>query len=330
MADSRSDAAQESREHFVDDCAHSGHAAAITWLDPHEERLYWGVALLVLGAGVVVLAVNWEGFIGGYISMRWIVGYAIVFGGAAALIPLLCIVPLRRDEAERREICRRAANEPDPRLWASGDAEVVLAVVLRDAGLTATRAADRRETLAAIRRQLDAYRIRPPGLIIDRRLARAVATVELTEEFIEPEPIGSQMQRSAWIMSILLLLVVVAAIRFTGMSPIAYLLLIPAAAGEVLRQVWRSSRSAVGLGETSCLAGVGFIELPMGGRIGSWQALTLISSGSDGCLLVRIVHGHGIVSLRFTSTSDPGFISFWQRWNHPHPRPELLGGQTRL
>jgi len=28
---------------------------------------------------------------------------------------------------------------------------------------------------------------------------------------------------------------------------------------------------------------------------------------------------------------DPGFIAFWQRWNHPHPRPELLGeSEARL
>jgi len=28
---------------------------------------------------------------------------------------------------------------------------------------------------------------------------------------------------------------------------------------------------------------------------------------------------------RDVSPRDPGFITFWQRWNHPHPRPELLG-----
>ncbi|MCC6906397.1 MAG: hypothetical protein IT430_00520 [Phycisphaerales bacterium] len=330
MAEPDSGIAQEPRERFAADCIHSGHEAAITWLDPHAERLYWLVALLVLGGGGVVLAVNWEGFIGGYVSMRWIVGYAVVFGGAAVLIPLLCILPMRRDAIERRAICRRAMNQPDPRRWLSGDAEIVLATALSDAGLTATRAAQSRNALGAIRRQLDAYGIRPPGLIVDRRLARAVLSVETTEEFIEPEPIESQMQRSAWIMSIVLLLVLVAVIRLTGMAPLFYLLLIPAVVGELLRHVWRTGRSAVGLAGINYFAGVGFVESPSGERIGSWQALTLISSDSGGSLLVRIVHEHGIASFRFSSPADPGFIAFWQRWNHPHPRPELLGGQTRL
>lgn len=39
---------------------------------------------------------------------------------------------------------------------------------------------------------------------------------------------------------------------------------------------------------------------------------------------VLILGPRGNLLLTFASPHDPGFVEFWQRWNHPHPRPELL------
>lgn len=42
-----------------------------------------------------------------------------------------------------------------------------------------------------------------------------------------------------------------------------------------------------------------------------------------GALFVRFIGEVGEMQVTFTDERDPDFITLWQRWNHPAPRPEL-------
>jgi len=72
------------------------------------------------------------------------------------------------------------------------------------------------------------------------------------------------------------------------------------------------------------VAGTGFIEGDNGVRVGSWQVLTHVSQASRRRIAVQVLQLDWRLAISFASPRDPGFIAFWQRWNHPHPRPELL------
>lgn len=43
-----------------------------------------------------------------------------------------------------------------------------------------------------------------------------------------------------------------------------------------------------------------------------------------GGLAVEVLGGAMNLQLTFASSRDPDFITLWQRWNHPQPRPELV------
>jgi hypothetical protein len=66
-------------------------------------------------------------------------------------------------------------------------------------------------------------------------------------------------------------------------------------------------------------------------RKGVWKiddSVMLVGSLGGETLEVQLIGPRQTAFLAFASAEDPDFIALWQRWNHPHPRPELLVEQT--
>ena len=177
-------------------------------------------------------------------------------------------------------------------------------------------------------RDLHDLRIPTPAVVVDRRVEDDLAAVAMTTNLLEPEPARSRWNHLALCVDGGLFLFVIAVFVFgTGHAariavPCAVLPSLFIRRFGILRLFLRHGLHP---GDSGLIAGVGYIERHDGSRTGSWQAITLVSKGPMQPLRVRICTLQRVEDLRFTSARDPGFIAFWQRWNHPHPRPELLG-----
>lgn len=175
---------------------------------------------------------------------------------------------------------------------------------------------------------LQALRIRQPDAIVDARLADRVREIPMHGDMLEPEPVTSRWELSTWIVDSALVLAAV--IWAWQVQETSARLVLPAA---VLWPLLMRRSGVIGYflrhgvvpGDSGLIAGVGYLEQPDGTRIGSTQAITLVFKHWNRPLCVRLGTRERCEDVYFTSTRDPGFIAFWQRWNHPHPRPELLG-----
>lgn len=73
------------------------------------------------------------------------------------------------------------------------------------------------------------------------------------------------------------------------------------------------------------VAGLGFIRDHKSRTWTIHDALMLVTAkNSASHIWVYIVGQVGWLRFAFADETDPEFIKLWQRWNHPHPRPELL------
>jgi len=78
------------------------------------------------------------------------------------------------------------------------------------------------------------------------------------------------------------------------------------------------------LGRTQ-VASVGGVLASDGRRWTPDDAVLLVSGrGRRGPVLVRLVGPAGWLSMCFMSPDEADFVTLWQRWMHPAPRPELL------
>jgi hypothetical protein len=75
----------------------------------------------------------------------------------------------------------------------------------------------------------------------------------------------------------------------------------------------------------SSVAGLGVVCNARGQRWTVDNAMMILMARSEtSSISVHIIGPPGWLSLTFANETDPEFIKLWQRWNHPHPRPELL------
>ncbi len=73
------------------------------------------------------------------------------------------------------------------------------------------------------------------------------------------------------------------------------------------------------------VAAPGIVRNTKGRRWVRGQALMVVQrTRSAGPIWVTLLGPEGLLRWSFSSAKDEDFINLWQRWNHPHPRPELL------
>lgn len=169
-----------------------------------------------------------------------------------------------------------------------------------------------------------------PRVILDRRIAARVLAIERIPHLLEPESIDSSGTRLLDWLSWIWLPALIALYWLFGQRSLLLTGMIAVGVIALMMRIMAWMRTGVAPGATGLVAGVGYLEGPRGNRLSSGQVVTVICKARLQPMRVRLLSPDWNFELRFTSPRDPGFIAFWQRWNHPHPRPELLGGQTRL
>ncbi len=308
---------------------HGGHTAVIRWPKPGDEPVLWCAFAGVLSCGLIVHAVMLDEIQNGTMSRWWAWGSGAVFSILAVVVIRYFILPVRAQRRLVRAARRRALAASDPGKWREGDAEIILAGALCDAGIGPSGTRSPRTALKRLTRELDRFGIRPPGIIFDARIASEVLAIERTEELVEPEPVESKWTQGQWVFSACMLVVLVTIYILTGHRPHVLAFLCSFVIFDLAYKLVWVVRHGLGLRSTGMHAGVGFIEGSNGSRIGSWEVVTLVTYDRGENLRVRLLAPDRTVQLKFTSAADPGFIAFWQRWNHPHPRPELLEPPAR-
>jgi len=253
------------------------------------------------------------------------IGGAIGTAMVAALCVLASVITRLEWQRERWRVAHVLAN---------GDrlthVEAVTALLVDMTGLIppGLRQPVRPEHATEFQRKLTGLGFPHTPTIVDQLLRNTIEKIEIPEEFFEPERVLSQPRR--WSAFTLLAMVVIPFYSLTLLGPGLlegdpmkilfggfFLLLMGVPA---LRSFgWRIGESL------SPVVSLGAVEDRRGRR---WTVL-------DSCLFVRkakmqrnvvlvdLAGPAGFLTMGFWGVDDAGFVLLWQRWMHPHPRPEL-------
>lgn len=186
---------------------------------------------------------------------------------------------------------------------------------------------DRGERWNPIEEALHAAGVEVPATVAEESVRDALEAIPIIEDLIEPEFIVASrpMGRAATGM----LLIAVMFFVFQGISrrnwpaiainvvfALTLLMSLPKVRNRfpVLRNEGRAP-----------LAAPGIVRDTKGRRWVRGQALMVVQrTRSAGPIWVTLLGPEGLLRWSFSSAKDEDFINLWQRWNHPHPRPELL------
>ena len=164
-----------------------------------------------------------------------------------------------------------------------------------------------------------------PNYIIDQKYEKKINAIPRTPNLLEPEMIkryGTIKEFLGRIGLGLLSVFVIFGIKPFGdwVDIIGYLIIFALFQQFVIIIIYIfTGRSSSNYGT----AGLGIIELNNGQTLRTEDCITLIYK--KGTMRVRLLASNGeIIDFDFADPDDPGFIIFWERWNHPNPRPELL------
>lgn len=159
-------------------------------------------------------------------------------------------------------------------------------------------------------------------------LEPAISAIETPADLLEPEPIVSSvpMAMPAVVFTVCLYGLFATNNLLDGRVWLGALFLVLAVALLVQVPQVRDRVPVLRRDEVAPIAGVGYVETPRGARWTTGDSMLLVwAQKAPGPLFVRLVGPAGWQSWTFTSASDAEFLRLWQRWMHPHPRPELAG-----
>ncbi len=162
--------------------------------------------------------------------------------------------------------------------------------------------------------------------IVDSRYRRLIDSIDLVDRFMEPETIDSR-PRIDTTLAVLFGLMFLAGIAtvFNGMTSWTNPVLI--AAGVLM--FWQLMGPVIwvrAFGIGAGYAPVANMGVVSAGEERHWTV-------NDSCMLVRtngrrllaeFIGPAGYLRIEYQNAADAGFRELWQRWMHPHPRPELV------
>jgi len=275
---------------------------------------------IVIGVGVlIILPIAVRGW-GNISSFEWAISGFLLL--VLLLLGLSYLREIRRERRFNRRRLRRTSWAP----WL---------LALQHARLPFKRCSARKAAKAYSRLQsaLDAQDLLLPRTMADLRLAVELDRIPLVDELLEPEKVvpGSRIDRRRGRNSIILgaVLLLVGLLLDADLCIVCGILMIllPLLSLQAVRRMAPELR----LGFSTSIAGQGFLHIND----------TLCFTSSNGTCLVRgigparntnaaveawFLCPDGMRMLTFPSVHDPHFVALWQRWNHPDPRPELVGG----
>jgi len=180
--------------------------------------------------------------------------------------------------------------------------------------------------------ELAAESLETPRTLADLRLASQLEHIELPDMLLEAEKVfpgsrvGRRRARSAIILGCIFML-------FGFLMPFAVcviigllMVLVPLLSMNFVRRKAPELR----LGFSVPVAGTGFLQINDELCFRSDNAICLVRGidsdrRTDSAVETWFLSAEAVRYFSFPSCRDPHFITLWQRWNHPEPRPELAG-----
>jgi hypothetical protein len=248
-----------------------------------------------------------------------LVGMVILFG----FIAMLHRWRFRRRESELRS--------EEARLRGFNDQRLALARMVFDAesaiSMFARNGRDRR-LWTLLQRKMESGCLPRPRSLVDERRTVPIAQIELPDVLLEPETIASGAGGPAGcvVACIVILGIGSLAVAIVTSSVLVLVLLLTVIAFALTAlPLVRRRLPWVTEGSRLPIAGVGFVRDRNGRTWTTDDAMMLVSvQGVVSGVTVELVGANGVLRFAFADETDPEFIKLWQRWNHPHPRPELL------
>ena len=308
-----------------DDIARETNCTVINWMDPINPMGALPICIILLGCSWLFAFSGWEDYVDA-VHTPWlrVVLPCVLLLLAASFIPR-DVIPgwLNRRAAQRAISNARAVSRPQD--ISIADARTLLAHSLSLAHLRASAPTGSMPRVPLIYFDLAQYGLAVPPMILDRRIASEVLNIKRPVDLLEPEPIESGASRWHELLTWIWMPPLTILYWLFGTSRFVLALFLLVSGGAIASQLLRWARTGVAPGASGFVAGVGYLEGPNGKRLASESVITVISKPRWRPMRVRLLAPTWNLDLLFHSPRDPGFIAFWQRWNHPHPRPELLG-----
>ena len=161
--------------------------------------------------------------------------------------------------------------------------------------------------------------------IVEKALEPAVRSIDCPDALLEPEPVASSLRtsrRGAMVrVGFFLAMTLLGAVQRDWWLAGSMLLIVLIFLGQMPQfrdfQPFALSRTQV--------ASVGGVLASDGRRWTPDDAVLLVSGRAPrGPVFVRLVGSAGWLSMWFMAPDEADFVTLWQRWMHPVPRPELL------
>ncbi len=298
--------------------------AIIEWMEPLELAAYCVLTTFLLVCGLIMGIVNAVDNVPPESPLWVVVTGPVVFLLFAVLVAMILVRPAYRRWKRSRHAETIAGTSDAATQLTSEQSRDILSAAIRRAGISATRELHSEPRLPIIKEHMTRAGLGVPRIILDRRIAQQVLAIERTPHLLEPESIDSRGTRLLEYLSWLGLLALIG-FWFVGEHSFLLLGLIILGVIALVLRINYWIQSGVTPGETGLVAGVGYLEGPRGKRQSASDVVMVISKPRLQVMRVRLLTADWNFELKFPSPRDPGFVAFRQRWNHPHPRPELLG-----
>jgi hypothetical protein len=254
--------------------------------------------LIMLAALAVLMLVGF--------SLWFFLTFALRFGRPAVPdIPAAAIEPWSKSNAVVHAAIHQLERQRSP-------------IVLRGSGMW---------TWSDFARVVMEYGEPVPRTVVDEAAAPRLRAIELPRDMLEPESILTSVPFSRGTIRLMLVFYVVMVLlqliggHWIGAGMFLVMGLLLAVTIPEIRDATRLFQYEDG----KIIAGMGGVTDHQNRRWTINDALLLVQiRRKPGPLFVHLIGEAGHLLLTFTDETDRDFIALWQRWNHPHPRPELL------
>lgn len=166
-------------------------------------------------------------------------------------------------------------------------------------------------------------------VIVQDLLEESIRTIEVPDEFVEPERLQSAMprgSRSYWmqlgIIALLIWMVVNSSLSGDWIQAAMFVFVLAVLGMQLLKSFGIHLEEA-----RAPVMGMGVYSDHKGRRwtvLDSTLYLYPLKIAFHRVIIAELIGPDGHAAMQFHGLNDPGLQMFWQRWMHPHPRPDLV------
>lgn len=246
--------------------------------------------------------------------------------GVLSLISVPAIVKRRRHWRLDREAQARLSGENQDQ------STMVRGVLLEIGGLSRVSLLSGRPVekwSGRFQQRLAEVGLAPALTIVQAEIEEPLRTIPRDEAFVEPERVLGAMPRRSrafWFQAALLVFFVWILVSSAMQAQWFATMMLSVAVVGIGMQLLKTF--GIHLSQANApIMGMGAYSDHHGRR---WSVLDStiyvypFSAGFQTLIFVELIGPDGHHAMSFHGLDDPGLIMFWQRWMHPHPRPDLV------